>query len=234
MSVDCYSSCHIHDRYSICLDCTTIDWSTIISLTYMPDPATGRRRNPATHDAILDATSILLEEIGFDKLSLEGVAARAGVGKATIYRWWPNKSALAMEALLREVGPNVAFPETECARQDIEDQIRKLAALYRGKIGRVVCEMIGLSQFDVDTMRLFNENFLDPRRNSTKQVLLRGIENGEFKADLDFDVVFDLLYGPIIQRMLMRHAGIDERHVDLHVALVLDGISPDKTKIEFI
>lgn len=200
----------------------------------MPDPATGRRRNPATHDAILDATSVLLEEIGFDKLSLEGVAARAGVGKATIYRWWPNKSALAMEALLREVGPTVAFAETSSARQDIEDQIRKLAMLYRGKIGRIVCEMIGLSQFDVETMRLFNENFLDPRRNAVRQVLLRGIKNGEFKADLDFEVIFDLLYGPIIQRMLMHRAGIDERHVDLHVALVLDGIASNDTKSKLI
>jgi len=83
-------------------------------------------------------------------------------------------------------------------------------------------------------MRLFNDNFLDPRRNAAKQVLLRGIQNGEFKPDLDFDVIFDLLYGPIIQRMLMRHAGIDERHVDLHVALVLDGITPVKTNIELI
>lgn len=205
-----------------------------ISLTYMPDPATGRRRNPATHDAILDATGVLLDEIGFDKLSLEGVAARAGVGKATIYRWWPNKSSLAMEALLREAGPDVAFPETESARHDIENQIRKLAKLYRGKTGRVVCEMIGLSQFDAETMRLFNDNYLDPRRGAVKQVLLRGIKNGEFKEDLDFDVIFDLLYGPIIQRMLMRHAGIDERHIDLHVALVLDGITPAKPKNELI
>jgi AcrR family transcriptional regulator len=102
-AVNC-SSCPKACRYQFRKTCNC-HLEHIISLTFISDPATGRRRNAVSHDAILDATYVMLEEIGFDKLSLEGVAARAGVGKATIYRWWPNKSALAMEALLRAVEP---------------------------------------------------------------------------------------------------------------------------------
>jgi AcrR family transcriptional regulator len=191
----------------------------------MPDLATGRRRNPATHDAILDATAALLDEIGFDKLSLEGVAARARVGKATIYRWWSSKSALAMEALLRELGPCPGWPETASARADIEHQLHQLATLYRGKSGALIGKMIGLAQFDGDTMRRLQSDFLDPLRSAVKQVLHRGIANGEFKADLNPDSAFDLLYGPLIQRLLMRHTGIEPIHIESHLALALDGIA---------
>lgn len=191
----------------------------------MPDAATGRRRNPATHDAILDATCCMLEEIGFDKLSLEGVAARAGVGKATIYRWWSNKSVLAMEALLREAGPSVNFPDSASARKSIETQFRKVARLYRGKSGRVTCDMIRLAQVDDDTTRLFNENYLEPRRIAAHAVLRKGIAQQEFKSDLDLDIVFDLLYSPLLARMLMRHASIDDKQLNLHLKLVLDGIA---------
>lgn len=195
-----------------------------ISLTLTSDPVTGRRRNTASHDAILDATYVLLEEIGFDKLSLEGVAARAGVGKATIYRWWSGKNALVMEALLREAAPMAAFPETGSARSAFEAQIRGDAELYRGKTGRIVADMIGLSQFDADSMRLFNENYLYPRRAKARHVLGNGIAQGEFKPDIDPDLVLDLLYGPIFYR-LMRHAAIDEHTLDAHLQLVLGSIS---------
>jgi AcrR family transcriptional regulator len=191
----------------------------------MPDLATGRRRNPATHDAILDATAALLDEIGFEKLSLEGVAARARVGKATIYRWWPNKSALAMEALLRALGPHPSWPETASARADIEHQLHQLAILYRGKSGALIGKMVALAQFDGDTMQRLQSDFLDPLRRTVKQLLHRGIAYGEFKADLDLDSAFDLLYGPLIQRLLLRHSGIETLHIESHLALALDGIA---------
>ncbi|MBB5393291.1 MULTISPECIES: TetR/AcrR family transcriptional regulator [unclassified Herbaspirillum] len=197
----------------------------IISLTFISDPATGRRRNAVSHDAILDATYVMLEEIGFDKLSLEGVATRAGVGKATIYRWWPNKSALAMEALLRAVEPMPSIGDSGSARQDIEDHVTRLAQLFRGKSGRVVREMIALAQFDGDAMRIFNDNYLEPRRSALVEALRRGAQRGEFRDDLNLDLVFDLLYAPLLQRLLTGSADIDERQVNAQLKLVLGTIA---------
>ncbi|WP_082221503.1 TetR/AcrR family transcriptional regulator [Herbaspirillum chlorophenolicum] len=197
----------------------------IISLTFISDPATGRRRNAVSHDAILDATYVMLEEIGFDKLSLEGVATRAGVGKATIYRWWPNKSALAMEALLRAVEPMPSIGDSGCARKDIEDHITGLAQLFRGKSGRVVREMIALAQFDDDTMRIFNDSYLKPRRSALVEALRRGAQRGEFREDFDLNLVFDLLYAPLLQRLLTGSADIDERQVNAQLKLVLSSIA---------
>ncbi|MFL9927193.1 TetR/AcrR family transcriptional regulator [Herbaspirillum lusitanum] len=182
-----------------------------------------------SHDAILDATYFMLEEIGFDKLSLEGVAARAGVGKATIYRWWPNKSALAMEALLRAAEPMGSFPDSGSARQDIELHISTLSRLLRGKAGRVVREMIALAQFDEETMRIFNDNYLGPRRSAVVQALRRGVRQGEFKPDLNVELVFDLLYAPLIQRLLTRQIDIDELQVSSQLDLVLSGIAIAQT-----
>ncbi|WP_320442719.1 TetR/AcrR family transcriptional regulator [Herbaspirillum sp. alder98] len=198
----------------------------IISLTFISDPATGRRRNAVSHDAILDATYVMLEEIGFDKLSLEGVAARAGVGKATIYRWWPNKSALVMEALLRAVEPMPAIGDSGSARGDLEEHIARLSQLLRGKSGRVVREMIALAQFDDDTMRIFNDSYLGPRRAALVAVLKRGALAGEFRSDLDLNLVFDLLYAPLLQRLLTGSADFEERQVKAQLDLVLGSISP--------
>nr|WP_255562983.1 TetR/AcrR family transcriptional regulator [Herbaspirillum sp. ASV7] len=197
----------------------------IISLTFISDPATGRRRNAVSHDAILDATYVMLEEIGFDKLSLEGVAARAGVGKATIYRWWPNKSALAMEALLRAVEPTPPIGDCGSARADIELHMMQFSQLLRGKSGRVVREMIALAQFDDVTMRIFNDNYLAPRREALVNVLRRGAQRGEFRDDADLNLVFDLLYAPLLQRLLTGSADIDERQIQSQLKLVLGSIS---------
>ncbi len=197
--------------------------------TLTADPATGRRRSNASRDAILDATYVLLEESGFNKLSLEGVAARAGVGKATIYRWWPSKGALAMEAFLRAVAPSIAFPATASARDDIVKQVHKVAKAYRGQTGRIIREMIGLGQSDPETMRLFVEGYLEPRRSDAKGALRRCMEQGIFRRTIDLDVVVDALYGPIFHRLLTGHAAIGVPFIDAHVNFILDSISIVKT-----
>lgn len=167
----------------------------------------------------------MLEEIGFDKLSLEGVAARAGVGKATIYRWWPNKSALVMESLLRAVEPMPAIGDSGSARQDLEEHINRLSQLLRGKSGRVVREMIALAQFDDHTMRIFNDSYLAPRRDALVTVLRRGAQAGQFRADFDFNLVFDLLYAPLLQRLLTGSADFEQRQIQAQLDLVLGSIA---------
>jgi AcrR family transcriptional regulator len=185
----------------------------------------GRPRDDASREAILQATHALLEEAGFDKLSIEGIAARAGVAKTTIYRWWPQKGVLAIEAFLAAVSPELAFPETGSAIADLRAQVQNVARLYRGKTGRIICELVALSQADPVTCRAFTDGYMQPRRRAAKDCLQRGIAQGELRPGLDADQVLDMLYGPIWYRMLMRHGPLDPAYIDAHLDLVLTAIA---------
>ena len=143
-----------------------------MSVAAMPMP--GRKRSEASRRAILDAAFAMLEEVGIESLSIEGVAARAGVGKTTIYRWWPGKGVLAVEAFLDAVTPIIAFTETTSATADMTAQMQALAEIYRGRTGRFVREMIGSSQSDAAMRQAFLDGFLVPRREAARRVFHRG------------------------------------------------------------
>src|SRR5260370_18531789 len=107
------------------------------SVTAVPSTSVlhGRRRSEASRKAILDATYELLKAIGFHQMSIEAVASRAGVGKATIYRWWSSKGVLAVEAFVETDAPSIAFRETGSAPADIQRQMENLSQTYRGRTG---------------------------------------------------------------------------------------------------
>jgi AcrR family transcriptional regulator len=185
----------------------------------------GRPRSAASRDAILQAAHALLEEAGFERLTIEGVASRAGVGKATIYRWWPSRGVLAMEAFLSHVSPVIAFPKSRRASDDIAAQMKRVARAYRGKTGHIVKEMIASSQSNPEVQRIFFDGYLGPRRSAAKEALRRGMDNGEFKADADLDAVIDALYGPLFYRLLLGHMPNDDAFIDGVAEAVLKGIS---------
>jgi len=167
----------------------------------------------------------LLEEVGFDRLSIEGIAHRAGVAKTTIYRWWSNKGVLAIEAFLTAVSPKLAFPETASTVADLRAQVHRVARMYRGKTGRIIRELVALSQADPDTCRAFVEGYTKPRYRDGAARLQRGIDQGELRPDLDIDIALDAIYGPIWHRLLLRHGAIDAAYVDRHLDMVLQGIA---------
>lgn len=184
-----------------------------------------RRRSTQAKDSILAATYQLLLESGARALTIEGVAARAGVGKTTIYRWWPNKSALAVEAFLVNVTPVIDYVDTGSAQKDILSQMHRLAQAFSGPIGKIVKEMVAEGQFDNEALQLFHEGFLKPRRNMAQKILQSGIARGEFKRDIDFDVVIDALYGPIHHRLMFGRAMDDENFLQTITKGVMNLIS---------
>ena len=184
----------------------------------------GRRRSESSRKAILDATYDLLKTVGFHQMSIEGVAARAGVGKATVYRWWSSKGVLAVEAFMQAIAPSIGFRETASARADIERQVDLLAKAYRGKAGEILKEMIGFSQSDAETRKAFFAGYLKPRREAAKAALQRGIDQGEFKANLDPEILVDALYGPLIYRMLTGYYPIDRKFINQIRQVAFEGI----------
>jgi AcrR family transcriptional regulator len=157
-------------------------------------------------------------------MSIEGVAARAGVGKATVYRWWSSKGVLAVEAFMQAIAPSIGFRETASARADIELQLNLLAKAYRGKAGEILKEMIGFSQSDAETREAFFVGYLKPRREAAKAALQRGIDQGEFRANLDPEVLVDAIYGPLIYRMLTGYYPIDQKFINQIRQVAFEGI----------
>src|SRR5918999_3873326 len=108
----------------------------------------GRPRSERAHRAILQAANELLESEGFAAVTVEAIAERAGVSKATVYRWWPNKAAVVMDGFLSTVSSEVPFPHTDCAQEDIGLHMRRLIKALGGKMGRSVAALIAEGQAD--------------------------------------------------------------------------------------
>lgn len=184
----------------------------------------GRPRSVAARQAILDSTLALLKEVGFDELSVEGIAARAGVGKATVYRWWPNKAAVVIDAFLVIVEPELRFPAGDSARQVIHDQMRRLIRLMRGQFGTVLAAIIGAGQSQPELIEAVRKNWVEPRRAEARNLVQSAQERGEFRSDISADTILDILYGSLYFRLLVGHARIDNTLADAVFDLVTTGI----------
>lgn len=185
--------------------------------------APGRPRSEDAHKAILRSTLKLLQETGFPDLSIEAIAADADVGKATVYRWWPNKASLVADAFSRSADEELRFPNTGSVRDDLSIQMKHLVRVLRGRRGRIVAALIGGGQSDPELIQAFRDRFMLPRRQEAYQTLRRGIARRELPEDLDLDLTLDTLYGSLYMRFLIRQTGLTEDYVDEVVALVFDG-----------
>jgi len=174
---------------------------------------------------VLEAANSLLEEVGFAKLTMEGIAARAGVSKATLYRWWPSKGAVAMEAFMAATLPRITFPQTNSAVADVTAQMLMLAQAYRGVTGQLIRELIGLGQSDPEALATFVDGYLLPRRAATRDVLLRGVASGEIRPGLDLEILVDSLYAPIFHRLLLQHLPLDDAFVRRIAALAFASVT---------
>lgn len=179
---------------------------------------------PRNLQGILQATNELLERDGFKKITIEAVAAHAGVSKVTLYRWWPNKSALVMHAFLTTMMPIVAPLDTGSIRDDLRQYMRELIAAYQGRTGAVIAALIAEGQFDADLARAFRASFLKLRQEPIEQILKRGIRRGELRSDIAMQVTIDSLYAPIDYRLLIAHAPLDEYFIYTLIDQVLNGL----------
>jgi AcrR family transcriptional regulator len=190
--------------------------------------APGRPRSEQAHSAILRSTLKLLGQNGFSELTIESVAARAGVGKATVYRWWPSKAALIADAFASSTTRKLHFPDTGSVRADMSQQMHQVIKIFNSRRGRIVSAILGGGQSDRDLIAAFRERFLWPRRREAYATLKRGILRGELRKDVDMDLLLDSLYGPIYMRFLIRHDELTPEFVDSLCELVLRGPDPQK------
>ena len=196
-----------------------------------PPRAPGRPRCDATRRTILSAAYELLTEGGIRAFTIEAVAARAGSAKTTIYRWWPSKGALAVEAFREANSQAFAYPRTTSAVADLRAQLRQLTETFRGPAGQVVAGLVAEMQGDEETRRAYLEDCIGPRRAEARRLLERAVANGELRPDLDADVALDALYGALHWRLLTRREALDEAWVDRLLDVVLRGMAETQAAV---
>ncbi|MEU4659750.1 TetR/AcrR family transcriptional regulator [Streptomyces sp. NPDC023723] len=183
------------------------------------------RTGPRAEAAILDAAYELLLEHGLEAATVEAIAARAGVSKVTVYKWWPNRAAVVMSAFLRKSDDVLPYPEDFRIGQ-VEDRLLRMAESFRGATGTAVAALIAEGQFDPEIARAFRDGYVNARRRQGVEIVRAAIERGEIRR-ADPDVVLDLLYAPLYFRLVVGHRPLDDEAVREHVRLVLAGLRPE-------
>jgi AcrR family transcriptional regulator len=191
-------------------------------------PGASGRRSARAHQAILAATTDLLAEGGYGGLTIEGVAARAGVGKTTVYRWWPSKGALVVEAISLAL-PMAAQPDTGDLRQDLLSAVERVVHnLTRTPAGAVILALAADAMSDPDLTERLRSQLVRPRRSPVVQVLLRAAARGELPPDVDTDLLLDVYAGAVFYRALISGEPVSDRLAEQLVGLLVDGKTPVK------
>ncbi|MGW7068781.1 TetR/AcrR family transcriptional regulator [Streptomyces sp. NPDC054855] len=165
-----------------------------------PDP-NSERRSARARRAILDAAFDLVCRKGFAKVTIEAIAAQAGVGKPTIYRWWRSKGAVMLEAMSEELGDDFAYPDTGDIAADLTAQISAVSQrLVTGKYSEAYKGVISEAQNDPALMKAFRETILEPSLVECRARLNSAIAAEQLRSDVPIDVMVDLLYAPIHYR----------------------------------
>jgi len=193
-----------------------------------PGPAPrGRPRSEKARLAVLAAAADLLLEDGLAAVSMDAVAARAGVSKATIYRWWPTKETLALDALYQEWAAVPPPRDTGSLRGDLLSLLRPWVRLAGGRpYGRAIAALVSEAQADPEFGREYRARFVEPRREQARVILRRAVERGEIPAGTRTEVALDLLYGPVYHRLLHGHAPLNDRFIRDVIDTTLGGILP--------
>jgi AcrR family transcriptional regulator len=193
-------------------------------------PAAGRPRSGEAHRAILDATLELLQEVGFSALTVEGVASRAGVGKATIYRRWPSKLPLVVEAFGQL--PSFEDIDTGSLAGDLKGMLTRYLEAFLSTPLATVYPSLAAERAHNPELGQVLDPVLRGRRRPLEAALARAVARGEVAPDVDLDLAADLIVGPISVRLFLRGMKIHPGMVDPMVDLALGGIRRARAQTE--
>jgi AcrR family transcriptional regulator len=188
--------------------------------------APGRPRSEEARRAILESTVELLKKSGFSDLSIESIAAHAGVGKATVYRWWPNKAALVIDAFVSVVEAELRYPTAGPALAAFRAQMERWIPIFNSPLGKVIAAVIGAGQSDPEIIDAFRAHWVEPRRREARGLILQSVKAGEIRGDLDSETIMDILYGPLYLRLMLHNRPLSVELIDEIFSVVLPGLRP--------
>lgn len=164
------------------------------------------------------------DSLSVQKLSIERIAREAGVSKTTIYRWWPSKAAVVIDTFLENHIARTPVRADVPAIDALRAHLASLAEIYAGREGRLVAQLIAECQHDPETMAVFKTLFWRERARVVRSMIERAVEEGSIRADLDPDVVAQLLYAPIYFRLLFEVGPLNEQTTVATFTAALEGI----------
>ncbi|MGW0179227.1 TetR/AcrR family transcriptional regulator [Nocardia sp. NPDC003345] len=199
-----------------------------MSSTQHPEPS---RRSERSRQAILAATRELISESGYAKVSIEAIAARAGVGKQTIYRWWPSKGAVIFDSFLAlgesDEGSGIELPDSGDLEADLKLVLRATAAEFADPdFERPIRALNGELVHDPELAALYHEKLAGPMDEAKKARLRSAQRAGQLAADADLDLVLETLYAPLFQRWLLRTGPLTADYADALVDITLRAFRP--------
>lgn len=189
-------------------------------------PPNAARRSQRARRAILDAAYELALDRGAAKVTVEAIAARAGVGKQTIYRWWPSKGALLLDVLVDAVGAVSEMPDTGDVVADLKTQMTAVTGLFRSDFSRFYTGLIAEAQADEAVARGLAEQLADRAEGPRRQRLEKAQRDGQIRADIDLAAAVEALYAPLYYRLLLHTAPLSVDHVHALIDAILNGLRP--------
>jgi AcrR family transcriptional regulator len=189
-----------------------------------PNP---ERRSERARTAILNAALELCRQQGYADTTMEAIAKRAGVGKQTIYRWWPSKAAVLQEALNEQIGTATDFPDTGDVVADLRSQMTMVANLFvSDNFSPYAKGLIAAAQTDPQIAESVVNSIIQPRIRACRKRLEHAVEQRQIRPDVDLDDVVELLYAPLYYRLLLHTRPITPHQVDQILNLAFAGIAP--------
>ncbi len=192
--------------------------------------AVGRPRSEECRTRVLGAALDLLEQRGLRALTIEAIAERAGTSKVTLYRWWPSKAAIVLEAILAEVSPSMPYRESASPLESLRDQMRSFARFLNGRSGKLLVGIVAEGVLDEETGRAYREHWVAPRRADARQLLGRAIAAGELPPDSDVETILDALFGPLYYRFLIQHAPLSPAFSEAVFRGVVAGVASPEAR----
>jgi AcrR family transcriptional regulator len=191
----------------------------------------GRPRSESAKLAILRAAAALLAEGGPGAVTMEAVAEKAGVGKPTVYRWYPDRHAVAMAALMEsQAERNAIAKRPSSALEELRQQLHAIARRFASNTGRHVASMIAASSSESELSKAFRNHFVLARRAEGAALLERARAQREIAADATLDAALDALYGAIFFRLLLGHAPLHVEAIDEIFEQVMRGLRPARRR----
>lgn len=201
---------------------------TAIPETPCPARAPGRPRDETACARIREATISLLEEVGFANLTCDAIAQRAGTSKATIYRWWPNKVAVVIDAFTKTVAPAIPYHDADSLEEYVTVNLRQFAKAVCGRNGRLLAAMIAAAQNDPHVEQAFLAHWIKPRRTVARKSLQRFQDAGQLPQEFDIEEVLDAMYGPFHFLLTVRHNKLSAAYAEKLARVLLHGLTPRK------
>jgi AcrR family transcriptional regulator len=173
---------------------------------------------------VLDAAAGLLAEGGLLAATIDAIRDRSGVSKTTIYKHWPNRLCVAVDAFAERLAHEASLPDTGTAHGDFAEQIRRVSAFYASPVGSVFAQLLASALRDPEAAEWLDARLLASRQDGIRELWGRAVARGEVRDDIDPDIAIDLLFGPVMWRLMRGHTTLTDAEADKLTDAALNGL----------